>query len=39
MDNVNDVVNKLTQNSKVRVVSPDTFVKLIKDNVSHTDTN
>lgn len=34
MDNVNYVVNKLNKNSKVRVVTPDTFVKLIKNNIS-----
>ncbi|WP_315081139.1 GxGYxYP domain-containing protein [uncultured Clostridium sp.] len=33
MDNVQDVVNKLNENSKVRVVTPDTFMKLIKDNI------
>lgn len=38
MDNVNDVVNKLNKNSKVRIVSPDTFIKLIINNVPHVDT-
>ena len=37
MDNVNDVVNKLNKNSKVKIVAPDTFVKLIIDNVPHVD--
>ena len=37
MDNVNDVVNKLNKNSKVKIVTPDTFVKLITDNVPHVD--
>ena len=35
MDNVNDVITKLNKNPKVRIVTPDTFVKLIQDNVSH----
>lgn len=34
MDNVNYVVNKLNKNPKVRIVTPDTFVKLIKNNIS-----
>lgn len=34
MDNVNDVVNKLSANPKVKIVTPDTFVKLIKNNIS-----
>lgn len=38
MDNVNDVVNKLNKNSKVSIVSPDNFIKLIKNNVPHIDT-
>ncbi|NFG59304.1 protein phosphatase [Clostridium botulinum] len=33
MDNVQDLVNKLNENSKVRVVTPDTFMKLIKENI------
>ena len=37
MDNVNNVVNKLNNNSKVRIVSPDTFIKLIINNVPHVD--
>ena len=37
MDNVNDVVNKLNKNSKVKIVSPDTFIKLIINNVPHVD--
>ena len=37
MDNVNNVVNKLNKNSKVRIVSPDTFIKLIINNVPHVD--
>ena len=37
MDNVNYVVNKLNKNSKVRIVSPDTFIKLIISNVPHVD--
>lgn len=36
MDNVNDVVNKLNSNPKVKIVTPDTFVKLIKENISPT---
>ena len=35
MDNVNDVITKLNKNPKVRIVTPDTFVKLIQNNVSH----
>ena len=35
MDNVNHVISKLNLNSKVRVVSPDIFMKLISENVSH----
>ena len=35
MDNVNDVITKLNKNHKVRIVTPDTFVKLIKNNISH----
>ena len=37
MDNVNDVVNKLNKNPKVRIVTPDTFIKLIINNVPHID--
>ncbi len=33
MDNVNDVINKLNQNPKVRIVTPNTFMKLINENV------
>lgn len=33
MDNVNNVVNKLNQNPKVSVVTPNTFMKLINENV------
>ena len=35
MDNVNDVITKLNKNPKVRIVTPDTFVKLIQNNISH----
>ena len=35
MDNVNDVITKLNKNTKVRIVTPDTFVKLIQNNISH----
>ena len=35
MDNVNHVISKLNLNSKVRVVPPDIFMKLINENVSH----
>lgn len=35
MDNVNDVITKLNKNPKVKIVTPDTFVKLIQDNVPH----
>lgn len=35
MDNVNDVITKLNKNPKVRIVTPDTFVKLIQNNVPH----
>lgn len=35
MDNVQDVVNKLNQNPKVRVITPDNFVKLTKNNVTN----
>ena len=34
MDNVNYVINKLNKNPKVRIITPDTFVKLIKKNIS-----
>ena len=35
MDNVNYVITKLNKNPKVRIVTPDTFVKLIQNNISH----
>ena len=35
MDNVNDVITKLNKNPKVRIVTPDTFVKLIQNNILH----
>lgn len=35
MDNVNHVVTMLNKNPKVKIVTPDTFIKLIKDNVQH----
>lgn len=35
MDNVNDVITKLNKNPKVKIVTPDTFVKLIQNNISH----
>lgn len=34
MDNVNDVIKKLNKNPQVRIVTPDTFMKLINDNIS-----
>lgn len=37
MNNVNDVVTKLNKNPKVRIITPDTFVKLITKNVPHID--
>ena len=36
MDNVNDVINKLSQNPKVRIVTPNNFMKLINENVKST---
>jgi len=33
MDNVYDVVNKLNKNPKVKIVTPDNFIKLIQENV------
>lgn len=36
MDNVESAVNKLNNNPKVRIVTPDTFIKLIKSNVTPT---
>lgn len=33
MDNVNNVITKLNQNPKVRIVTPNTFMKLINENV------
>ncbi|MCR1952043.1 hypothetical protein NSA50_13420 [Clostridium sp. DSM 100503] len=36
MDNVQHVVNKINSNPKVRIVTPDTFMKLIKNNLSAT---
>lgn len=35
MDTVQNVVNELNKNSKVRIVTPDTFMKLIKKNVKN----
>lgn len=35
MDNINDVINKLNQNPKVRIITPNTFMKLINENVPH----
>ena len=35
MDNVNDAIRKLNENPQVRIVTPDTFMELINDNVSH----
>lgn len=37
MNNVQYVVNKLNENPKVRVVTPNNFMKLIKENVNHAD--
>lgn len=34
MDNVNYVISELNKNPRVRIVTPDTFVKLIKKNIS-----
>ena len=34
MDNVQDVITKLNENSKVRIVTPDTFIKLIQKNIA-----
>ena len=36
MDNVNDVITKLNQNPKVKIVTPNNFMKLINENVPHT---
>ncbi|MBU3131897.1 protein phosphatase [Clostridium gasigenes] len=36
MDNVQYVVTKLNENSKVRIVTPDTFMKLIQKNITPT---
>lgn len=33
MDNVNNVITKLNQNPKVRIVTPNTFMKLINENI------
>src|SRR3712207_9365280 len=35
MNSIKNVVDKLNKNSKVRVVSPDSFMKLIKENIPH----
>ena len=37
MDNVNDAINKLNKNPKVKIVTPDTFIKLIRNNLPHVD--
>lgn len=37
MDNVNDVISKLNKNSKVRIVTPDVFMRLIEKNIPHID--
>ncbi len=37
MDNVQNVVNKLNNNPKVKIVTPDNFIKLIKENVKPLD--
>ena len=37
MNNVQYVVSKLNENPKVRVVTPNNFMKLIKENVNHAD--
>ncbi|SHH72569.1 GxGYxY sequence motif-containing protein [Clostridium collagenovorans DSM 3089] len=34
MDNINDVINKLNENPKVKITTPDNFMKLIKENLS-----
>ena len=34
MDNVYDVVNKLNKNPKVKIVTPDNFMKLIRNNIN-----
>lgn len=36
MDDVQHVVDKLNNNSQVRIVNPDIFMKLIKNNVPAT---
>ncbi|MEF9935370.1 MAG: GxGYxYP family putative glycoside hydrolase [Clostridium sp.] len=35
MDNISNLVTRLQENPKVRVVTPDNFMNLIKDNVPH----
>lgn len=35
VSNVEEVVNRLSQNSKVRIVTPDMFMELIRNNVHH----
>ncbi|KGM95713.1 protein phosphatase [Clostridium botulinum] len=35
VDNIQYVVDKISKNPKIRIVTPDTFVKLIKTNVAH----
>ena len=37
MDNVNDVITKLSKNPKVRIVTPDVFMRLIEKNIPHID--
>lgn len=37
MDNVNDVITKLNKNPKVRIVTPDVFMRLIEKNIPHID--
>ena len=37
MDNVNNIVNELNKNSKIRIVTPENFIKSIRDNVPHID--
>ena len=34
MDNLQNVINKLNSNSKIKIVSPDIFIRLIKNNIN-----
>ena len=35
LSNIEEVVNKLNENPKVTIVTPETFMELIKKNVKH----